>query len=94
MLLNAFPKSFDHMRDAIMFGRDRKITLSEVQAALRSKELQQGNSKLNEGHPESLSIKNFRNKKFKKKLFDIKSEGKEAKESRSCHWCKKPGHLK
>lgn len=40
ILLNALPKSFDHVKDAIMYGMETTITLEEVQSALRAKELQ------------------------------------------------------
>ena len=45
LLLNALPKSYDQMRDAILYGREKTITLSEIQSTLRSKELQKGGYK-------------------------------------------------
>ena len=39
ILLSALPKSFDHLRDAMLYGREKTITLEEVQCALKSKEL-------------------------------------------------------
>ena len=45
MLLNALPKSYDHLRDAMVYGREKTITLTEVQSALRAKELQNGSVK-------------------------------------------------
>ena len=46
LLLNALPKSYDQLRDAILFGREGTITLLEVQSALRSKELQRSGVKV------------------------------------------------
>ena len=42
LVLNALPKSYDQMRDAILYGRDKPITLAEVHSALMAKELQKG----------------------------------------------------
>ena len=39
-LLNALPKSFEQLRDAMLYGREKAITLVEVQSALKSKDLQ------------------------------------------------------
>ena len=50
--------------------------------------------KRSDPQPESLNIKKFHKKKFKKKMEDSKPEVSGAKETCSCHWCKKPGHLK
>ena len=95
LLLNVLPKSHDQLRDAIMFGREGTITLLEVQTALRAKELQRAAGRGLEQVPESLNIKMFKGKKnFKKDRDDSKSATKDHKETRSCHWCKKPGHLK
>ena len=46
LLLNALPKSYDQLRDAILFGREGTVTLQEVQSALRSKELQRNGVKV------------------------------------------------
>lgn len=96
LLLNALPKSYEQMRDAIMYGRDKTITLSEVQSALRAKDLQKSGAGSGvEQLPESLNIKKFKGKKgFKKGYESSKPAANDEKEKRSCHWCKKPGHLK
>lgn len=60
LLLNALPKSFDHLRDAMVYGREKTITLSEVKAALRSKELQKGSARTTEVAAESLHVKKFK----------------------------------
>ena len=40
LLLNALPKSYEQLRDAIKYGREGTVTFLEVQSALRAKELQ------------------------------------------------------
>lgn len=65
-----------------------------MQSALRAKKLQKGLTKSQEVILESLNIKKFKKQKFKKKPEEGKSAGSDQKETRSCHWCKKPGHLK
>ena len=95
LLLNALPPSYDQLRDAILYGREKTITLLEVQSAMRSKELQKGDSKLGDSTSESLNVKKFKGKRqFKKPNDNLKASSSDQKETRSCHWCKKPGHLK
>ena len=95
LLLNALPKSYDHLRDAMMYGREGTITFLEVQSALRAKELQSVGARNVDSTSESLNIKGFKGKKASKKKFDgSKQSGNDQKESRVCFWCKKPGHLK
>lgn len=95
LLLNALPKSYDHLRDAIMYGREGTITFLEVQSALRANEMQSSGTKIADPSSESLNIKGFKGKKgFKKKIDPPKFSGNDQKESRVCFWCKKPGHLK
>lgn len=78
----------------MVHGREKTITLSEVKVALRAKKLQKTPSKASEAVAESLHIKKFKKHKFKKKFEDGKPSTSDSKETRSCHWCKKPGHLK
>ena len=102
ILLNVLPRSFEQLKDAMLYGRETSIILEEVQSALKSKELQKQGSK---GHSdpmvESLVVKNAKGKKgFKKKgsgskqPYPQKADQDQEKETRSCHYCKKPGHLK
>ena len=42
LVLNVLPPSYNQMRDVILYGRDKPITLGEVHAALMAKELQKG----------------------------------------------------
>ena len=39
LLLCALPKSFESLKDTMLFGKEGTVTLEEVQAALRNKEL-------------------------------------------------------
>ena len=95
LLLNALPKSYDQLRDAIMYGREGTVTFLEVQSALRAKELQNSGSRSVDPTSESLNIKGFKGKKPFTKKFEVpKSSGSDQKESRVCFYCKKPAHLK
>lgn len=40
ILLNYIPRSYEHFKDAVIYGRDQTITLEEVQSAIRAKYLQ------------------------------------------------------
>ena len=103
LLLNALPKSYDHLKDAMLYGREKAITLDEVQCVLKAKELQKtsGNASSDQA-PEALVVKKFKHKKqskgkenqgFKPQHSNQKS-GDESKETRKCHWCQKPDYLK
>ncbi|KAL8497416.1 hypothetical protein ACS0TY_020925 [Phlomoides rotata] len=103
ILLNALPKTFEHLKDVMLYGREHSITLEEVQSVLKAKELQRSN----EGKASSFSggdalnvQKKWDKKKSKKFNKDYKkgdqSKGKEITQEkiRTCHNCKKPGHIK
>ena len=96
MLLNALPKSYEHFKDAMLLGRGSKITYEEVHSALKLKDSQRTTTKSSDLLAESLYMKHSekkgKKKKFQKKQEKDKNEG--GKETRSCHYCKKPGHLK
>ena len=96
MLLNSLPPSYEHFKDAMLLGRESKISYEQVYSALKLKEIQKINSKPVDVPAESLNIKaDFKKngkKKSQKKTW--KDKGTDGKETRSCHYCKKPGHLK
>ncbi|KAL1565167.1 E3 ubiquitin-protein ligase upl4 [Salvia divinorum] len=98
MLLNALPKSYEHLKDAMLFGRENTISFDEVQSALKAKEFQRSNCKFTDASAESLSLsaddKAPSKKKGSKKPKWQKGKKDDPRETRSCHWCKKPGHLK
>lgn len=98
ILLNALPKSFEQLKDAMLYGRENTITYDEVQVALKTKEINKVSVKPLDPASESLNIrandKKFSKKKGKGKFKSGKEKDEPAKETRSCHYCKKTGHLK
>lgn len=40
LLLNALPKSYENFKDDMLYGREKSMSLEEVQSAIQSKELQ------------------------------------------------------
>lgn len=102
ILLNALPKSFEHLQDAMLFGRESAISLDEVQSALRAKELQKQNGGMQTSNGEGLNVTKFKMNYKKPRTPDSsdnkKPNGKpketEQKETRKCHYCKKMGHIK
>ncbi|KAL1558169.1 hypothetical protein AAHA92_08666 [Salvia divinorum] len=97
MLLNSLPKSYEHFNDAIVLGRESKICYEEVYSALKLKNSQKSTAKPLDPAAESLYLKNA-GKGLKKKYQkgqEKSGQGPEGrKETRSCHYCGKPGHLK
>ena len=93
MLLNALPKSFDQLKDAILYGRDSSLTYEEVLTALKAKEFQKVSvAKPLDQAGEVLNVKSGDKKAGKKKWQKKgKPEKKEEKETRLCHYCKKTG---
>ncbi|KHN05226.1 Retrovirus-related Pol polyprotein from transposon TNT 1-94, partial [Glycine soja] len=63
LLLNSLPKSFEHFKDAILYGKDQDITLEEVQTSIRTKEMQKQQDSKSEDNGESLNISRGRNEK-------------------------------
>lgn len=98
ILLNALPSSFDHLKDVMLYGRETTITLEEVQCALKAKELQKSSLK-QDVRSQALTVGKFKKKKKKEgsggqKQKTQKGSENGRKETRTCHYCKKPGHLK
>ena len=82
-------------KDVILLGRDSKITYEEVHSVLKLKEFQKSAGKTTDPAAESLSVKAASKRPFKnKKAASDKGKSHPQKETRSFHWCKKPGHLK
>ena len=63
MLLNSLPKSFEHFKDAILYGKDQDITLEEVQTSIRTKNMQKQQDSKSEDNGESLTISRGRSEK-------------------------------
>ena len=57
MLLNSLPKSYEQFKDAILLGRDSKITYEEVYSALKLKDFQNSSGKSIDSFGESLNVK-------------------------------------
>ena len=63
LLLNSLPKSFEHFKDAILYGKDQDITLEEVQTSIRTKNMQKQQDSKVEDNAESLNISRGRSEK-------------------------------
>ena len=92
ILLNALPKTFEHFRDALLYGKDQLITLEEVVTSIRTKEFQKlQDSKITEEVSSSLAAMKGKGKKGEGKW--KKSRPKTKKQAR-CFKCQKVGHIK
>ena len=87
LLLCALPKSFESFKDTMLYGKEGTVTLEEVQAALRTKELTKSKDLTHE-HGEGLSVsrgngggRGNRRKSGNKSRFE-------------CFNCHKMGHFK
>ncbi|KHN10159.1 Retrovirus-related Pol polyprotein from transposon TNT 1-94, partial [Glycine soja] len=63
LLLNSLPKSFEHFKNEILYGKDQDITLEEVQTSIRTKEMQKQQDSKSEDNGESLNISRGRSEK-------------------------------
>ena len=92
ILLNALPKTSEHFRDALLYGKDQLITLEEVVTSIRTKEFQKlQDSKITEEVSSSLAAMKGKGKKGEGKW--KKSRPKTKKQAR-CFKCQKVGHIK
>jgi len=97
LLLWSLPKSFEHFKDTILYGKEGTTTFEEVQSVLRTKELTKFKDlKVDEGG-EGLNVARGRNG------HRGKGKGKSRSKSRSkgfdkskykCFLCHKQGHFK
>lgn len=85
----------------MIYGREHTITLDEVLTAIKTKESQRSSELPESSRGESLNVKskfgNYRSKKAgesDKPKFQKSWKTNESKESRTCHHCKKVGHIK
>ena len=101
LLLNALPKSFSNLVEAMKFAKE-SLTLEEVQIAMKAKDQESRSEK--RSNAESLNIhgKGKRNSKSNSKN-KHKTKGGDSKESKSeeqkeftykCYHCHKEGHMK
>ena len=98
LLLNSLPKSFEHFKDAILYGKDQDITLEEVQTSIRTKEMQKQQDSKSEDNGESLNISRGRSEKKGTRGKKSRSRSRDSKNGQKtkfkCFNCHKTGHFK
>ncbi|KAK2403613.1 alpha carbonic anhydrase [Trifolium repens] len=94
-LLCALPKSYENLKDALLYGKEGTITLDEVQPALRTKELTKFKYLKVDDGAEGLNVARCRSENRGK------GKGKHGSKSRpmsggkfKCYYCQEPGHFK
>ena len=76
-ILNALPKTFEHFRYALLYGKDQLITLEEVVTSIRTKEFQKlQDSKITEEVSSGLAVIKGKRKKGEGKWKKLKLETK------------------
>ncbi|WVZ25126.1 hypothetical protein V8G54_003670 [Vigna mungo] len=92
ILLNALPITFEHFRDALLYGKDQVITLEEVVTSIRTKEFQklQDSKTTEEGASGLISMKG----KWKKQAGKEKKLNPDGTKQVRCFKCQKMGHIK
>ncbi|KAK2447548.1 secreted RxLR effector protein [Trifolium repens] len=98
-LLCAFPKSLENLKDALLYGKEGTITLEEVQAALRTKELTRFRDLKVDDSGEGLNISRGRSEnhgkgKGKKHRSKSRPRGNGDTTKFKCYHCHTPGHFK
>ncbi|WVZ00077.1 hypothetical protein V8G54_026146 [Vigna mungo] len=92
ILLNALPRTFEHFRDVLLYGKDQVITLEEVVTSIRTKEFQklQDSKTIEEGASGLISVKG----KWKKQAGKEKKLNSDGTKQVRCFKCQKMGHIK
>ncbi|KAL8503329.1 hypothetical protein ACS0TY_022168 [Phlomoides rotata] len=99
LLLSSLPKSLDNFKDTLLFGSRDTITLDQVEAALKCKDLQKATvNGSSQGNAESLHIKkgSTARSQFKKSSFkgNQKADKKSGNSDMKCFQCQESGHVK
>ena len=97
ILLNAMPKTYEHFKDAMLYGREQTITLEEVQSVIRAKEHQRRIEVKEETIGEGLVVKekrSFKSRKAYKGFQKNKNEVAQNGVKLKCFHCHKEGHFK
>ena len=89
LLLSSLPRSFEHFKDALLYGKEGTITLDEVQTAVKSKEFSKSKDLKIEDSGEGLNVSRGggERKGMSKSKRSDKSKVK-------CFNCQKIGHFK
>ena len=96
-LLCVLPKSYENLKDALLYGKEGTITLDEVQSALRTKELTKFKDLKVDDGAEGLNVARGRSEN------GDKEKGNHGCKSRpkgdgggkiKCYYCQEPGHFK
>ncbi|KAK2387677.1 alpha carbonic anhydrase [Trifolium repens] len=96
-LLCALPKSYEHLKDALLYGKEGTITLDEVQSALRTKELTKFKDLKVDDGAEGLSVVKGRSENGGKGKWKNGSKSRPKGDGGSkfkCYYCQEPGHFK
>ncbi|PNX63781.1 cytochrome p450, partial [Trifolium pratense] len=91
-------KSFEHLKDALLYGKEGTVTLEEVQSALRTKELTRMRDLKIDDSGEGLNVARGRSEnkgRGKGKKHRSKSRPKgDGGGKFKCYHCHEPGHFK
>ncbi|KAE8715970.1 hypothetical protein F3Y22_tig00110156pilonHSYRG00076 [Hibiscus syriacus] len=101
LLLNSIPKSYEHFKDAMLYGRVQTISLDEVQSLIRAKELQKKHDMNEENSGDSLTVRgrsdrrDTRNNQNRSRSRKGKKNGNQSSKGpfKCYHWHKE-GHFK
>jgi len=98
-LLCALPRSFENFKDTMLYGKEGTITLEEVQAVLRTKELTKFKELKVDDSGEGLNVSRWRsenrgNGKCKNSRSKSRSRGGGNETQYKCFICHNPGHFK
>ena len=89
LLLSSLPRSFEHFKDALLYGKEGTITLDEVQTAVKSKEFSKSKDLKIEDNGEDLNVS--RGGGGRKGM----SKSKRSDKSKiKCFNCQKIGHFR